>query len=134
MAKVQIVITNILWKSEFFFPVAMWFCSRIFIWTAMLLIAPHLPSPTDNMPRWGWELFDGWDSVHYRAIATRGYEFVDDGKQHNIAFFPLFPLIIWFLLRLGLPFEMAGILVNNLAFLGAIYCLYFWAKEHYGSG
>ncbi|MBW4556579.1 MAG: hypothetical protein KME59_11665 [Trichormus sp. ATA11-4-KO1] len=132
MAKVQIIITNILWKSEFFFPVAMWFCSRIFIWTAMLLIAPHLPSPTNNIPRWGWELFDGWDSVHYRAIATSGYEFVNDGKQHNIAFFPLFPLIIWVLLRLGLPFEMAGILVNNLAFLGAIYCLYFWVKEHYG--
>jgi Gpi18-like mannosyltransferase len=129
----QIVIKKNLWKNDFLFPAAMWFLSRIFIWITMLLVAPNLPSPpTEFLPSFGWGVFDRWDSIHYRAIATTGYEFVNDGKQHNLAFFPLFPLSIWVLMRLGLPFEVAGTLVNNLAFFAALYSLYFWVKEHYG--
>lgn len=134
MAKVQIVITKILWTNEFIFPAAIWLLSRIFIWATMLLIAPHLsgriPGNPDNLM---WDVFHAWDSVHYRAIASSGYEFVDDGKQHNLAFFPLFPLCIWVLMRLGLPFEAAGVLINNVAFFAALYCLYFLVKEHCGS-
>ncbi|MBD2409137.1 hypothetical protein FACHB389_29125 [Nostoc calcicola FACHB-389] len=134
MVKVQIAIRKILWKTDFLYPAAIWLASRIFIWIAMLLVAPRLPLPADAfLPRFGWEVFDAWDSIHYRAIATSGYEFVDDGNQHNLAFFPLFPLSIWVLMKLGLPFELAGILVNNLAFFAALYCLYFWVKEQYGS-
>ena len=133
MAKVQIVIKKVLWKNDFLFPAAIWLASRIFIWTAMLLVAPKLPLPAEEfLPRFSWGVFDAWDSIHYRAIATSGYEFVNDGKQHNLAFFPLFPLSIWFLMKLGLPFELAGTLVNNLAFFAALHCLYFWVKEHYG--
>ncbi|WP_392536080.1 mannosyltransferase family protein [Nostoc sp. C117] len=133
MVKVQIVVRKILWKNDLLFPAAIWLASRIFIWIAMLLVAPRLPLPGEEFwPRFGWEVFDAWDSIHYRAIAISGYEFVDDGNQHNLAFFPLFPLSIWLLMKLGLPFELAGILVNNLAFIAALYCLYFWSKEHYG--
>ncbi|MBD2387950.1 mannosyltransferase family protein [Cylindrospermum sp. FACHB-282] len=132
MAKNKIVITEFLWKSDFLFPAVMWLFSRIIIWSTMLLIAPKLPSPVPGIaPHFGWSIFDAWDSVHYRAIATNGYEFINDGKQHNLAFFPLFPLCIWVLMTLGLSFEVAGTLVNNLAFLAALYCLYLWLKEHY---
>ncbi len=132
MVKVQIVIKKVLWKNDLLFPAAIWLASRIFIWTVMLLIAPKLPLPAEEfLPHFGWGVFDAWDSMHYRAIATSGYEFVNDGKQHNLAFFPLFPLSIWVLMKLGLPFELAGTLVNNLAFFAALYCLYFWVKEHY---
>jgi Gpi18-like mannosyltransferase len=134
MVKVQIVITKILWTNEFIFPAAIWLLSRILIWATMLLITPHLsetiPSNPQNLM---WEVFDAWDSVHYRSIVTTGYEFVDDGKQHNLAFFPLFPLGIWLLMRLGLPFAVAGTLINNVAFFAALYCLYFWVKEHCGN-
>ncbi|MBH8577900.1 hypothetical protein I8752_34060 [Nostocaceae cyanobacterium CENA369] len=133
MDKAWIVITKFLWKNDFLFPAIIWCLSRILIWTAMLIIAPNLPSPSTGIkPHFGWEVFDAWDSIHYRAIATTGYEFVNDGKQHNLAFFPLFPLSIWVLMKLGLTFEVAGLLVNNLAFLAALCCLYFWVKEHCG--
>ncbi|BAZ29061.1 hypothetical protein NIES4074_14980 [Cylindrospermum sp. NIES-4074] len=134
MAKAQIVIKKFLWKNDFLFPAAMWILSRIIIWTAMLLITPKLLSPVDIQSHLGWGIFDAWDSEHYRAIATHGYEFINDGKQHNLAFFPLFPLSLWALMNLGLPFEMAGALVNNLAFLAALYFLYLWVKEHFGMG
>ncbi len=132
MVKVQIVIKKVLWKNDFLFPAAIWLASRIFIWTVMFLVAPKLPLPAEEfVPHFGWGVVDAWDSMHYRAIATSGYEFVNEGKQHNLAFFPLFPISIWVLMKLGLPFELAGTLVNNLAFFVPLYCLYFWIKEHY---
>ncbi|WP_017652892.1 mannosyltransferase family protein [Fortiea contorta] len=133
MAKVHVVVTKILWKNEFLFPVAIWFFSRIFIWTVMLLVAPYVSAQLGGtLPSFTSAVFHAWDIVHYKSIVTSGYEFIDDGNQHNLAFFPLFPLSIWVLMRLGLPFEVAGTLVNNVAFLAALYYLYYWVKEHHG--
>lgn len=132
MAKVQILIKKFLWKNDFVFPLAMWLLSRVVIWITMLLVAPNLPSAPDGLSSTGWGIFDAWDSVHYRAIATTGYEFANDGKQHNLAFFPLFPFSIRVLMNLGLPFEVAGFLINNLAFLAGLYFLYLWLKSNSG--
>jgi len=41
-------------------------------------------------PTVGWEVY-WWDSVLYNQIATLGYEYANDGKGHNVAFFPYFP-------------------------------------------
>jgi len=133
MARSQVTIAKLLWKYDLLFPVTLWVASRILIWTAMFLVEPRLPLPADGYyhPS-GWEVLDVWDGIHYREIVTTGYEFVNDGKQHNLAFFPLFPLSIWALMHLGLSFEVAGMLINNVAFLAALYCLHFWLKEHCG--
>ncbi|BAY46803.1 hypothetical protein SAMD00079811_44180 [Scytonema sp. HK-05] len=77
-------------------------------------------------------LFSHWDGRWYRKIATVGYDYANDGQQHSIAFFPLFRLIVCRIMMLGLPFEVVGTLVNNLAFLGALLLLYRWAEERYG--
>lgn len=112
----------------------MWLSSRVIIWTAMLLLAPLLTAPPGGItPAFGWKVFDTWDSIHYRAIATSGYEYADDEQQHNLAFFPLFPWIVRELMGLGIPFEVAGILVNNIAFLATLYFLYFWVAQHHGN-
>ena len=127
------VITKFIWTDDFLFPVSMWLVSRLLIATAILLIAPNLPALPDGItPHFGWGIFDAWDSVHYRAISTEGYEFIDDGKQHNLAFFPLFPVSIFILMKLGFSFEIAGLIINNLAFLGTLYCLYSWVKKQCG--
>ena len=134
MAEILIFIRKVLWKNGFLFPAAIWLVSRLLIWAAMLLLAPHLEAPSEGIaPQFGWGVFDAWDSVHYRAIATSGYEFANDGKQHNLAFFPLFPLLIWVFMKLGLPFEVVGMLINNLAFFAALYYIYFWIDENYGT-
>jgi Gpi18-like mannosyltransferase len=111
------------------FPASMWLGSRIIIWIAMLLLAPNLPVPSGGVAAsFSLDVFDGWDSNHYQIIANSGYVYAN-GKG-NIAFFPLFPLILHFLMNIGLPFEVAGVLINNLAFLGFLYILYFWVQEH----
>ncbi|NMG22707.1 mannosyltransferase family protein [Brasilonema bromeliae] len=133
MIKGQIFLNKALWTKIVLFPATMWLTSRLLIWITMLLIAPLLPVPAGgNTTTFGWGVFFAWDSEYYRTIASSGYKFINDGKSHTLAFFPLFPLIIRVLMNLGLPFEIAGTLVSNLAFLAALYFLYFWVKEQAG--
>ena len=74
-------IAKFIWTEDFLFPAAMWFLSRLLVGISMLLIAPNLPPLPDGItPHLGWEIFNVWDTVHYRAIVTEGYEFVDDVK------------------------------------------------------
>ncbi len=128
-----LVLKKVLWKSDFLFPGTIWLLSRLFLLSIMLLVTPNLPTPARGVaPTFGLGVFDAYDSLRYYAIATSGYEFLNDGQEHNIAFFPLFPLIIKGLMSLGLPFEVAGVLLNNIAFLVGLYYLYFWIQQYQG--
>jgi Gpi18-like mannosyltransferase len=120
--------------NGFIFVFMMWLLSRLLIITAMYAIAPAIiPDAVQNDPKFvaevGWERFVGWDSYWYRSIATVGYEYADDFKQHSVAFFPLYPLITRGVMSLGIPFAAAATVVNNFAFLGALLVLYNWVKE-----
>jgi Gpi18-like mannosyltransferase len=111
----------------------MWALSRLIVLIAMLLISPALPTPSGGeAASLSWDVFSRWDSRIYETIITKGYRFHDDGKGYNVAFFPLYPLLIQAVMQLGLSFEVAGTLINNLAFLGALVVLYLWADEHHG--
>jgi hypothetical protein len=64
-----------------------------------------------------------WDSGHYRKIALTGYEF--SGLFPNIAFFPLYPLLIRLFLPLtGNDVTIAALMVSNLAFVAAALLFY----------
>ncbi|MBD2495854.1 hypothetical protein [Nostoc sp. FACHB-280] len=134
--------------NDYLFVILMCLVSRLVIIIAMQVVAPFMhtspvhpdwrhPYPLDYtrgfFPQPGWELFSHWDGKWYRKIAVEGYSYARDGNQYPIAFYPLFPLISRGLMMLGLPFEVAGTLVNNLAFLGALLLLYSWVKEHHGT-
>jgi Gpi18-like mannosyltransferase len=111
----------------------MWLLSRLVILAAMFLIAPSLPAPHRGVvPEIGWGVFAGWDGEWYQKVVIHGYEYANDGKAHNIAFFPLFPLVIRGVMTLGLRFEVAGTLVSNLAFLGSLLLVYVWVEECHG--
>jgi hypothetical protein len=131
-----------------FFVLAIWLLSRLVTIAAMQFLAPLVfttpvhtewgidSGPHDFVPgyspKMGWELFSHWDSNWYRSIATDGYEYRSDGQQHSIAFFPLFPFVVRAVMAVGLPFELAGTLVNNLALLGTLIILYLWVAETRG--
>lgn len=118
-------------KNAVMFSVLMWALSRGIVLLGLLLIAPALPAPREAIATLSWSAFAHWDGEHYGNIATSGYDFKDDGKGYNVAFFPLFPLLIHGAMRLGLPFEVAGTLINNAAFLGALIVLYLWVAERH---
>ncbi|MEB3181975.1 MAG: hypothetical protein VKL59_23505 [Nostocaceae cyanobacterium] len=122
-----------LWENDLFFPTAMWLFSRCFIFITMLLIAPLLPAPPDGIKATvDLGVFAAWDTGWYHSIVTNGYQYGTDGQPYSVAFFPLFPLFVRIVMNLGLSFELAGILVNNLAFLGALIVLFTWMKERHG--
>jgi len=99
----------------------------------MLGVAPFLPAPSGGVAAtFSWDVFFSLDSIWYKQIATTGYEYVNDGGGHSVAFYPLFPLFSKLVMSLGLPFEVSGTLVNHLAFLGALIVLYVWVNEFHG--
>lgn len=116
------------------FAATMWLFSRLVIIVAMLLIAPLLPiAENAQLPIYGWDVFYAWDSIWYHRIVVVGYEFINDGKQYSVAFFPLLPLLTRIIMYFGLPFKVAATLLNNFAFLGALIIFYSWVKESHGT-
>ncbi len=67
-----------------------------------------------------------WDASRYISIAQHGYQPPDD-----LAFFPLFPLLISVIARpLGdWSYLPVGMLLSNLALLGALFILYHLTEE-----
>ena len=66
-----------------------------------------------------------WDAVHYLDIATHGYSGTD------MAFFPLFPLLIRILGRLVGNHLVAGILISNASFFFGLLFLYKLLEHEY---
>ncbi|WP_293129338.1 mannosyltransferase family protein [Microcoleus sp. bin38.metabat.b11b12b14.051] len=134
-------------RDGLIFVLAMWFLSRSVIAIGMQLIAPLVckKSPvyaiepplgfvSGFLPKSGWELFSHWDGKWYIEIATLGYSYADDGQHHSVAFYPLFPLLVRGLITLGIQVEVAGVLINSLAFMGALVLVYFWVEQRYDTG
>lgn len=69
----------------------------------------------------GWTL---WDGENYLAIARTGYTFLGE-RWPNIAFFPLYPLLIRLVAPLtGFHYEVAAVLVSQVSFCAALIVLY----------
>ena len=67
------------------------------------------------------ESWQRWDTLHYQAVAERGY------TAFETALFtpPLYPLLMrWVAKLLGVSTLISGILVSNLAYLGSLISLY----------
>lgn len=120
------------WADGPAFVLTVWLLSRLLILLAMLVIAPSLPAAGRGIvPTLSWEVFTAWDGQWYQKIATLGYEYARDGQAHSVAFFPLYPLLSRWVMGLGLPFAVAGTLVNNLAFLGMLWVVFDWVRHRY---
>lgn len=138
MTKINIPIINIkynLQNQKYWFPALMWLLSRLIIIIVMFAIMP-IAAKTSNViiHKYGWwDVLFAWDSAWYYKIATTGYDYgLDFTKtQYSVAFFPLYPLLIWILTKIGISVVVAGLLINNLAFLAASIILYSWIEERY---
>ncbi|HLN46747.1 MAG TPA: mannosyltransferase family protein, partial [Magnetospirillaceae bacterium] len=72
------------------------------------------------------DVWSRWDAQHYLDIAQIGYH----GK--DIAFFPLYPLLIHLVGKLLGDDLIAGLLISNVAFLVALAYLYALTKKEFG--
>ena len=102
------------------FPICVWLFTRIIIFLVAAK-APHGIAELGN-----------WDGAWYGTIATHGYEYTSDGTLHNVAFFPLFPFLSSLLVRAGIVWPFAGIIVNNAAFLLCVIFFFVYATRRFG--
>lgn len=142
----EVIEPQALSKSDYLWIVGTWLLSRGLVIFVLQWIAPGKHWPIDGywdpivgwvndfVPKTGWSLFAHWDGAWYQKIAQFGYDY-DHGvdRRATIVFFPAFPLLCWALMKLGLPYAIAGTIISNLACLGAMYVLYHWVKETHGS-
>ncbi len=70
-----------------------------------------------------------WDATNYVRIAQFGYQ-----KVYDLAFFPLFPALIWTFGHLlgNWSYLLVGTIISNLALLGALFVIYQLAVESLG--
>jgi hypothetical protein len=78
-----------------------------------------------------WDGFTRSDSGWYEHLARSGYEYVVDSRV-NIAFFPVYPILMRYVGRLfgtyHAAFYFGGIVVSWLCFIGAMVALYALAR------
>lgn len=74
-----------------------------------------------------WDTFARYDSGWYQNIARHGYRFSEGGRS-NLAFFPLYPMLMRHVGRLfgtrAFDYYLGGIVISWLAFFGAMVLLY----------
>ena len=80
-----------------------------------------------------WDTFARYDSGWYFGIARHGYEFVEGGRS-NLAFFPVYPLLMRYLgIALGggrQNLYLAGVIISWVAFVLAMVMLYRLARTY----
>jgi hypothetical protein len=112
------------------FIFGIWLATRLAIAIVFFGVAQHFPSTTAALSSLtGLERLNLFDGGWYASIVETGYSFEPDGKQHNIAFFPLFPLAVWILHQASMPIPVATVFINNAAFLGMLFVVFGWAQD-----
>lgn len=110
-----------------------------------LILLPYDKQPDITGFEWPWRgfpnnlLLDGWtrwDAGWYTHIAEQGYvDFVVGLEgQKNLAFPPLYPMLIRGFNFIFRDSMLSGIVISNLAFLGAALLLYQIVKARFGAG
>ena len=122
----QITILFVVWR------VALWLVSGVGLWYSSafyeLAKGRTLAGSVIDRQQLIWKALAGqwmqFDSGHYQAIATSGYSFYNQ-EWPNIAFFPLYPLLIRLLLPItGGRVAVAALLVSHIALFVALLLLY----------
>lgn len=79
------------------------------------------------------DMWNQWDTQHFVRIAEGGY-FGHQGYPYEIAFFPLFPLLMRGLATIGITPVLGGMLISLVASLVAGSYLYRLAENDLGEG
>jgi hypothetical protein len=115
--------------------VTAWLISRAVVAYLLLVVAPASPVPLNGRPVLpSWDVFLYLDGPFYASIGAHGYEYAPDGRDHSVAFFPLYPLLVLGIERLtSLPFDVVAVVFSHLVFLAALLVIYAWTEERHGA-
>lgn len=89
----------------------------------------YLPARLEGVERYLVQPLANWDGIWYTWIAERGY----DAHPATTAYWPLYPGLLFALHQVtGSNVALLGLIVSNLAFLGALCLLYRLVQLDYG--
>lgn len=110
--------------------------SRLLVF-ALAVVAPlviqterYATRPLFSAIEWS-RYFNRWDVNWYLQVAREGYQFFP-GVECNVVFFPLLPLLLKGLMSLGVEGVLAGVLISNACFFGAIVLMQKLVREETG--
>lgn len=112
-------------RADVLIVLGLWICTRTLVLLAFLRQTGDWRQAVDTLV--------SFDGAWYAGIAAHGYAYAPDGAQHNVAFFPLYPALIWIFVRARMPVDYAALLVSNLAFLLALFVAFAWVARRAGS-
>jgi hypothetical protein len=95
---------------------AWWVVGRLVTVVTALAIHPSL-----------WQ-FGIWDGRWYRMVARFGYLLVP-GRQSDPAFFPLYSILLRTLRGIGIPYELGGPLLSNVALVATLFVFHALTRE-----
>jgi len=108
-----------------------WFPLTIFgLWLMSLLSLLYLGTAFTDHRLAPTEILNKWDSGWYQSIAANGYHYVA-GAQSNVAFFPLYPLLVRGVHLMGLAVPYAGAVVSLACFAATLVMTYLLTRERF---
>jgi Gpi18-like mannosyltransferase len=116
------------WRSEWKYDLALLVATRVVLFAAGLValaIVPIGPRHLDLLPHLpALDMWAQWDAHHYVNVAVRGYD-TPDTPASNIAFFPLYPLLIRVVLVVTGRVDtetgaLVGLAISNIALFVAL--------------
>jgi hypothetical protein len=73
-----------------------------------------------------------WDGAWYRSIVEGGYHSGPIDRQVNVAFFPLYPSLVWLVSKVTLlPPIWAGMLVSSVSFAAALVAVWHFVSKFF---
>ena len=108
--------------------------SRVALLALAFAATWYLAGDTDGKSAVGiLDMWHRWDAVHFTDIATYGY-FAPETDPNAAAFFPLLPLLIDVLMKVGFEPRFAGMFISFVASVVAGAYLYRLAEADVGEG
>lgn len=99
-------------------------------WAALLLCVLYVAGALANVqPPWR-SAASNWDTGWYLSIVEDGYQ-TETGAQSNVAFFPLYPMLVAAMSRLGADPVAAGVVLSLACFLAALFLLHRLLRERF---
>ena len=127
-------------RRAFVVPIRIALCALAFrVVSAVLALLVNVAFPLDQPrqmtvfgePSTFWDTFARFDSGWYEGIARNGYSYLEGGRS-NIAYFPVYPLLMRYAGRIfgryHAAFFFGGILVSWTSFVLACVALYYLAR------
>lgn len=104
-------------KARGFGPLAVFL-----LWAGFLVCVVYLAAaPVNATPAWEQTL-SNWDTGWYLSIVDDGYA-TEIAGETNLAFFPVYPLLLSWLSKLGPDPVTVGVVLSLVCFLGALFLL-----------